>query len=224
MNKILSIVIPVYNKLPFTLSCLKDLSKLPNSHEIVLIDNGSIDDTQKKLEGSKEITYYRNGENEGFSKACNKGYSLSTAPNVMFLNNDIRVKENHSTWTQPIIDKCNDGLVGPTMGLLDDNLNFVKEANAYLNGNSYMSGWCIAASKEIWNKLIINNYTGPFSEEYFCYFEDTDTSFLARKLSIPMHVVDIPVVHFGKQTSKQLNTYELYTKARKIFVEKWGKK
>lgn len=224
-EKVLSIVIPCFNKFNFTNSCLADLSKLPDTHQLVVIDNGSTDETQTKLQGSTEITYYRNDENLGFSKACNIGHNLSTAPNVMFLNNDIRVKENHSTWTQPIIDKCNDGLVGPTMGLLDDNLNFVKEANAYLNGNSYMSGWCLSSSKEIWNKLIINNYIGPFDERYGkAYFEDTDVSFFARKLGISMHVVDIPVVHFGKQTSKQLNTYELYTKARDIFVQKWGKK
>lgn len=235
MNKILSIATCVYNKWSFTKKYLEDLSKLPNTHEIIIVDNGSIDDTQKNLQGSTEIIYYRFDENFGFSKGSNRAYNLSTAPNVMFLNNDIRVKENHSSWTQPIIDKCNDGLVGPTMGLLDDNLNFIKEANAYLDGNSYMSGWCLTASKNIWSKLeITHSISGAsvdkidgtdeiFSEEFFAYFEDTDLSFRAKKLSIPMYVVDVPVVHFGRQTSNQLNTYKLYKKSREIFVKKWGK-
>lgn len=229
MNKILSIVIPVFNKYAFTKSCLNDLVKLPDNHEIIIIDNGSSDETQKELENYDKVIYYRNDENRGFAAACNKGYSLSSSDNVLFLNNDIRVKSNYENWTSPLIEKCNDGLVGPTMGQLDNNLNFVQEANKLLSGKSYMSGWCLAASKNIWEKLKIKRpaiktdmVPQIFSEDFFCYFEDTDLSFRARKLGINMFVVDVPVVHFGKQSSKQLNTYQLYTKARQIFVKKWG--
>lgn len=224
MSKILSIVIPVYNKYNFTKSCLSDLVRLPSDHEIIVIDNGSSDETQSSLEFSKEIIYYRNKYNQGFAKACNIGYSISQSPNVLFLNNDIRVKSNHATWTQLLIDHCETSLVGPTMGQLDNELNFIQEANCILPGKSYMSGWCLASSKEIWKKLDISDNNEIFSEEFFCYFEDTDLSFRARKLSIPMKIVSIPVVHFGQQTSKQLNTRQLYKTAREIFVKKWGNK
>ena len=126
------------------------------------------------------------------------------------------------------------------MGLLDKDLNFVKESNAELKGNSYMSGWCLASSKKIWNKLEIsrnkyrnslNNYDFNvphyvpqiFSEEYFCYFEDTDLSFRARKLGIPMVVVNVSAVHFGKVSSKQINTHALYTRGRRNFYKKMEK-
>lgn len=234
MNKVLSIAIPCYNKWNFTKACLTDLSKLPSDHEIIVVDNGSTDETQAQLQESKEINYYRNKINLGFAKACNQGYDIAVATNVLFLNNDIRVKSNHEGWTQELIKWCSQGLVGPTMGQLDNDLNFVQEANRVLPGKSYMSGWCLAASKEIWNKLEIRRDTtilydrNPppqiFSEEFgLAYFEDTDLSFRARNLDIAMHVVEIPVVHFGKQTSNQLNTRELYQKARQIFVKKWNK-
>lgn len=241
MNKILSIIIPVFNKWKFTESCLKDLSHLTSDHEIIIVDNGSSDETEASLKGSKEILYIRNSENLGFAKACNKGYRESSATNVLFLNNDIRVNSQHNNWTQPLIAKCADALVGPTMGQLDNNLNFVQEANQILTGKSYMSGWCIASSRAIWNKLAIpppeSNWLQidctrfqpepcwqVFSEEFgLAYFEDTDLSFRAKKLGIKMEVVNIPVVHFGKQTSQQLNTYQLYKNARQIFVKKWSK-
>lgn len=123
-------------------------------------------------------------------------------------------------------------MVGPTMGQLDKNLNFVQEANEVLTGNSYMGGWCVAASKDIWSKLNLPRDQDDklkavpqiFSEEFgLAYFEDTDLSFRARKQGIPMQVVAVPVVHFGKQTSKQINVHKLYGEARKIFVKKWAK-
>jgi len=231
MNKVLSIVIPVYNKYNFTKSCINDLLHLPEDHEIIIVDNGSTDETPEIFYNNKEIIYFRNEENLGFAKACNIGYGLTSAPNVLFLNNDIRVKDEKSTWTQKLIKHCSHALVGPTMGQLDASLNFVQEANKVLPGKSYMSGWCIASSKQMWSKLIIprpendtTEYPQIFSEEFgLAYFEDTDLSFRARKLQIPFEVADIPVVHFGKQTSKQLNTHLLYSAARKIFVKKWSK-
>lgn len=232
MSKILSIVIPCYNKWNFTKACLNDLSKLPSDHEIIIIDNGSSDETKNNLQDSQEIVYYRNEKNLGFAKACNIGYSISNGYNVLFLNNDIRVQTGHSIWTQKLLEYCDTSLVGPTMGQLDENLNFIQEANRDLSGKSYMSGWCLASSKKIWNKLdlgrdpVINDeyYGRPqiFSEEFgLAYFEDTDLSFRAKELKIPFKVVEMPVIHFGQQTSKQLNTKQLYQNAREIFVKKW---
>jgi GT2 family glycosyltransferase len=223
--KTLSIVIPVFNKFNFTRTCLKDLSHLSNEHEIIVFDNGSSDETKAQLHHSKEINYIRSEVNLGFAKGCNTAYAYSSAPNVLFLNNDIKVRESHQNWTDELIKLCPEGLVGPTMGQLDASLNFIKEANDTLPGNSYMSGWCLASSKDIWNKLIINNYLGPFSEEFgLAYFEDSDLSFRAKKLNIKMNLVKIPVVHFGKQSSSQINTYALYKGAKEIFVKKWQNK
>lgn len=217
----LSIIIPVFNKFNFTKSCLDDLFRLPKDHEIIVVDNASTDETNNKLSKMSEITYIRNEQNLGFAKACNIGYRVAKSNNVLFLNNDIRVKSNFETWTQPLIDKCDDGLVGPTMGLLDKNFNFIKESNEQLDGLSYMSGWCLASSKNIFDKLDLS-YGEIFNEKFFAYFEDTDLSFRARKLNIGMSIVDVPVFHFGKQTTKQLNTYDLYLKSKKLFLELWN--
>jgi GT2 family glycosyltransferase len=224
MDKKLSICIPVFNRWNFTSSALKDLSRLSDT-EVIVCDNGSTDETQLQLQDSKEIVYLRNKENRGFAFASNRAYSIASAPNVLFLNNDIRVKSNFENWTTPLLEHCDTSLVGPTMGQLDRDFNFVQEANKELTGNSYISGWCVASSKKIWDRLIINGYLGPFSEEFgLAYFEDPDATMRARLLGIPFKVVEIPVVHFGKQTSSQLNTHKLYTEARKVFVKKWTRK
>ena len=124
-------------------------------------------------------------------------------------------------------DAASDGsLVGPNGGLLDENFKFIKENDKVVDGNFYMSGWCLCASKKVFDPLIEKNneFPGPFSEAFgIAYFEDTDLSFRARDAGVPMKIVSVPLFHFGKMTSRKLNTSELYVKARNIFVNRWTK-
>lgn len=223
MDKDLAIVMPVLNNWHFTKKALKDLSNLP--HKIILVDNGSSDNT-KNLETSNNIEIIRFDSNRGFGGACNAGFRLGKElgyKNVMFLNNDIKVINYFDSWTTKIIDKAMEGsIVGPTIGCLDDNFNFICEASKKPSkGYWYLSGWCITALVDTWEKLIVNNDKGPFSSEFFVYFEDTDLGFRAQELNIACDVVSIPVRHFGKATSKNLGISNLYKDSKSIFLNKW---
>lgn len=235
----LSICIPVFNKKNFTISCLKDLFKLPETHEIIVVDNNSTDGTEeliRQLPKSSRFVYHKSNINLGFGKSSNLAASLAQADNIMFLNNDIRVNSSHSDWTKEIIEYCEqDYIVGPTMGELDVNCNFIREANAYIDGKySYMSGWCLSSSRKVFEKLNLprNNQFlitdkqvyHIFDEKYSpAYFEDSDLSMRAKMLKIPFKVVNVPVHHFGKITSKQLNTAALYKQSQKKFIDTWKK-
>jgi GT2 family glycosyltransferase len=236
--KKLSIVIPVFNKWNFTKSCLNDLTKLSADHEIIIINNASSDETYTELYKFCEDHFKKhpegplvypvhNSENTFHSKACNQGYKMTNGEYVVFLNNDIRVKSNHENWTQALMDTCDKtgGIVGPTMGQLDSKLNFVKEANEQLSGNSYLGGWCIAAKKEAWEKLRIGETGQIWNEEFPFYFNDTDLSFRARRAGVPLTVVKLPdVVHFGKISAQQINIPKLYQEGRNVFLKKWATK
>jgi len=236
MDSTVSIVIPVYNKWNFTKSCLDDLIKLSDWHEIIIINNASTDETADELHKycdewakaptSPYLQYFDNSENSFHSKACNQGYEESIGKYIIFLNNDIRVRSNHQNWTQTLIDACDrtGGLVGPTMGLLDNQLNFVKEENKQLEGNSYLGGWCIAATREAWEKLRIGETHQIWNEEFPFYFNDTDLSFRARQKKVPLTAVTLPdVVHFGKVSAAQINIPKLYQEGRKVFLKNWSK-
>lgn len=222
MNEILiSFIIPVFNNFAFTQACITDLLKLKNNIEIIVVDNASTDETinLKKYFGDK-ISIIKNNTNLGFAKACNIGFAQSKGDFVIFLNNDIRVKSNFENWVNNLIIK--DALVSPNGGLIDYNCSFIKETNQKADGYFYLSGWCLAGFKNIFNKLKIKNYIGPFSEEFgLAYFEDTDLSFRAAKQLIPLKVVNIPVHHFGKMTSVKVGTSALYHNAKNIFSKKW---
>lgn len=224
----LSIVIVAFNAWNYTRSCLENLFKLPFACEIIVIDNASSDKTQEELLkiNYPKFKYIRNEENLFHSKACNQGFAVSSGNNILFLNNDIKIAENiRETWHLSIIEACQDGsIVGPTMGLLNDKLEFVKEANQQLEGNSYISGWCIAAQRETWNKISNNGFI--WSEDIKHYYNDADISFRARQKNLKLRVIDIPgLVHLGKKSStNQKMIGQLYTEGKKLFIEKWIQK
>lgn len=218
---ILSIIIPVFNKSFFTKNCLKDLDHLSEGHEIIVVDNGSVDNTAEIVALYPRVKYLKNDSNFGFAAGANRGYREAIGECIMFLNNDIRVQADYKGWTEELIQAAREGfLVGPTCGKLDSDLNFVKESNRMEEGIVYISGWNITANKEIWKKLELDG--GVFSEKFgLAYFEDTDLGMRAKKLGVPMKIVEVPVVHFGKITSRQLNTGALYLSARTVFLNEW---
>lgn len=211
----LSIIIPLFNNYHLTKSCLEDLNKLQIEHEIILVDNGSIDET-KKLPCS-----IRNSTNLGFAKACNQGFAKSNGNYVLFLNNDIKVYKNYESWPEELITGASEGyLVGPTGGLLDNKFDFIKETNEILPGYFYMSGWCLCARREIFKKLDCSK-NEIFSEDFVSYFEDTDLSFRAKKKGIGFKIIPIPVTHYGRMTGKMVGLGKLYLQSKSIFINKW---
>lgn len=221
----LSIVIPVFNNANFTKACLRDLSELPDDHEIIVVDDASTDNTEEVVRSFERCKYVRNEKNSGFAFTVNMGYTTSSGKYVMFLNNDIRVKSDKGNWTENILSEADGKLVGPTGGLLDSSFNFIKEINKHVESPFfYMSGWNLTSDRSTWEKLRLPEYKGPFTEEFGTYFEDTDLSFRAQELKIPFEIVDVPVVHFGRQTTSKLGISSLYMPAKRKFIEKWKKR
>lgn len=219
----LSIVIPVYGKFNFTSACLNDLFRLPTDHEIIIVDNASTDNTINLANITRpNFVYVRNNENEGFARACNRGFKIAQGRAVMFLNNDIRVQSNYETWTEAILAQLKENcLVGPTVGVLNERFDFVKESDSFEGNYCYMSGWNLTGLKESFEKLVLPGDDGPFSTEFFCYFEDTDMSFRAKELGFGFKIQPVPVVHFGRVTSTSVGLSHLYLPAKKIFTDKW---
>lgn len=241
----LSIIIPVYNNVNFTKAAIKDLLELPSDHEIIVVDNNSTDDTaqvlaelQSKADPQKaKLVIIHCPRNLGFGRANNKGYKHSRGKNILFLNNDIRVRDNKFSWTQEIIKLSEEGwMMSANGGLLDSKFNFIRETNQIEdNEYFYLSGWCLAASKQTFDRLVLNHFShdkddeikegqafGPWDEKFFAYFEDDDLTWRARELDIPLKVIQVPVTHFGQMTSRKLDMSTMYKKSQVIFKEIWA--
>jgi len=86
-----SIVIPLFNRAELTRQCLTALAEVTADvrYEVVLVDNGSTDDTPQLLRGlSGNVQIVRNEANRGFAIACNQGARVARGRHLVFLNND----------------------------------------------------------------------------------------------------------------------------------------
>lgn len=228
----LSIIVPVHNNNNFTKSCITDLVRLPEDHEIIVVNNGSTDNTEEMLATALErsepgrLKVIHNKENLGFGKANNLGYQSASGENILFLNNDIRVKNDHEDWTDEMIQYCEQGcLVSANGGLLDADFRFLRETSEYVESKFfYLSGWCIAASKKTFDRLVLEGSSGPWNEKFFAYYEDDDLSWRAQDIGVQLKVAKVPVIHFGKMTSKKIGLGQMFETSYGIFKELWSEK
>ena len=92
-NSTVSVIIPVLNHSEYTLSILNDIlnnSEVPN--EIIIVDNGSTDNTEKiisQFKNSLPIKYLRLKRNIGVNAAWNIGLTYAKSEIIAVLNNDL---------------------------------------------------------------------------------------------------------------------------------------
>lgn len=84
------VVIVAYNRYDLTQSCLEHLNAQTRDHRVILVDNGSTDETRQRLaEEWPEVTLRHTEDNRAFAVACNAGVALGDAPFIVLLNNDV---------------------------------------------------------------------------------------------------------------------------------------
>lgn len=96
----ITIIIPVFNKLELTQECIDSIYKHTeyNSFKILIVDNASSDGTHEYLKAKKKeysnFNFIRNEENVGFGRANNQAVKEADTEKVLLLNNDMYVTEN----------------------------------------------------------------------------------------------------------------------------------
>ena len=126
-----SIIIPIFNKREYTQKCLESIflcgfgSEHGDDFEVIVVDNGSTDDSFEYLNGlksgltgdqkgvaKKNLTVIHNEKNLGFAKACNQGAGAAKGEYLMFLNNDTVVTKGWLDILVKELDSDSDGTSG----------------------------------------------------------------------------------------------------------------
>ncbi|MDY6983723.1 MAG: glycoside hydrolase family 99-like domain-containing protein, partial [Pseudomonadota bacterium] len=244
-----SVIIPVYGKIDYTLHCLRSVqqSKTSVPYEVIVIDDCSKDETPELLAQVQGIRVIRNESNLGFLHNCNKAAAEARGTYLLFLNNDTQV---HPGWMDALHDTFlqypQAGLVGSKLiyqdGRLQEaggiiwndasGLNYGREDDAmkpeygFLRDVDYCSGASIMVPRALFAQL------GGFDTNLApAYYEDTDLAFAIRKegyrvLYQPFSVV----IHFegitsgtdikqGVKSYQAVNQHKMHAKWRDVLAQ-----
>lgn len=221
-----SIIIPVYNQVSYTKTFLSSIKKYTTSlYEVIVIDNGSFDETQEYLSKLNWVNVIRNNENLGCAKAWNQGIEIAKGEWLCVLNNDIVVTREWLNGMLYSANKFSLDIVSPVR--MEGELNYPLETFArlfiYLNRERIFSGFngsCFLMKKKIIEKV------GKFDEQFkIGKYEDSD--FLIRVLNnrLKTGISGASLVHHyvGKTTCVVDDMQKIEEENRKLFIEKWGK-
>jgi GT2 family glycosyltransferase len=243
-----SVVIPVRDRGDLTAACLAAVADtLPDDFrgEVVVVDDGSTDDTPAVLEtwqAHLPLRVVRHDHGLGFVDACNDGARVATGDVLVFLNNDALVLPG---WLPALLD----GLALPDAGAVGGRLLFpdgrLQEAGGAVFAEA--SAWNLGRDEPRpddppWEHLRTVDYcsaallatpralflqAGLFDETYRpAYYEDTDYAFTLRRLGRCVYYQPAArAVHLEGGTAGRdpaAGTKVFQVRNRERFARKWA--
>lgn len=129
MKKKISIIIPVYNAEKYIAKCLDSIvCQAQDDYEILVIDDGSIDESKKIIQGYEEkysrIVHGIYKKNEGAAKTRNMGIQQARGKYVCFVDNDDYVENGYFITLLEEIEKGYDIVIGGYKRVEDQKVRF----------------------------------------------------------------------------------------------------
>ncbi len=112
----IDVVIVAYNRYELTDSCLRHLRAQTIEHHVIVVDNGSTDDTRARLRAEwPTVQLEQFEENRGFPEACNRGVAAGCGEIVVLLNNDVDCRPD---FLERLLTPLRDPTVGSVASLM----------------------------------------------------------------------------------------------------------
>lgn len=146
---LVSVIIPTYNCANYIERAINSvLEQTYLNTEIIVVNDGSTDDTEKILENYKNRIIIINQKNSGVAKARNVGISTAKGNYIATLDADDR-------WLPNRLEKMVDILENSKIDILISNFYYVDEDGVRLgNNNAFREDYVIPKPHEQYNKLL----------------------------------------------------------------------
>lgn len=233
-----SIVIPTFNKLELLVRCVTSIrAHTGEPHEIVVVDNGSTDDTVNWCRMQGDINLLALPTNEGFPSACNRGLRLASGDTLVLLNNDTVVSPNWlGNLTRALYSSLDVGIVGPlantasgtqqtpqAYGNLAEFAGFAQAFNApdpvKWRHTLRLVGLCMAFRRDMYDRI------GELDERFSPgHYEDDDYCYRARLAGFRLLICGDTLLHHEGSASFGENPQEqalLVVRNYRLFMDKW---
>ena len=240
-----SIIIPVYNQIDYTLNCLYSLKEelFQTSCEIIVINDCSTDNTLAVLNKIESITIINNEKNLGFLRNINLGIKQAKGEKILLLNNDVVVLPNFlKELLVPFKTYDNVGAVGakaihPTQIILEagsailnngTSINLGREhvphhpADQGIKVVDYCSGYCLLLNRHFPDGNLVQ------LDEHFipAYYEETDLCMtLKHKYHLDIFYTGFAeLIHFESisyNDNKSAKKQQLLDTNKQKFLDKW---
>ena len=200
-----TIVIPLFNQLSYTKSCLDSLrTTVDDTPEVLVIDNGSTDGTSAYLCQCRGISVISNLTNLGCSGAWNQGVRAARTEWVVILNNDVILAPG---WLEGLVGYAGDeglDIVSPAIREGEYNYDIVEYSRRFVQLMGRVSrrgaadGICFMVRRRVFEKI------GLFDENFrIGQFEDADFFRRATIAGFRLGTTGRSFIHhFGSITQK----------------------
>jgi len=214
-----SLILPVFNHLyDLTVPFINQMLKVPGDWELIVVDNGSSDGTDRWLKDiakkEKKIKVVLSDKNLGFGGGNNLGYAQATGDRICFISND--VVHHSSNWLEMLnqaLDETPKSLIGPQ--IIDYNTLTAFD----LITTPYIAGWCVFGSKEMFDEIKVGDEV--WCEDFgTAYFEDVWMSVVAQDKGYKLLEVPVALHHLQSRSSDQIDIPKTTIFAQAVFRNK----
>lgn len=238
-----TLIVLAWNRWDLTRRCLDSLRTTDlTDAEVLVVDNGSTDETPRELLAYPWLRVLRNAENLGFVRGNKVGIAAADpTSDVVLLNNDVEFPQED--WLQRL-RACAEaepsaGIVGCRLRLADGRL---LHAGTYILPETMWGQQLGSLEKDIgqypgarpvegivfacaYIKREVLDVIGPLSEDFQSYFEDTDYCLRAASAGFRTLVCgDVTLVHHehGSTDGDPLAFERIFQTSREVFRKKWS--
>ncbi len=204
----ISVIVAVYNREGFIENCLDSvLKQTVDDYEVIVVDDGSMDQTRKILEKYKQhsnVTVFFHRTNRGLMCSRNTGIGLSRGDFIAFTDSDCIVQENWlEELSKPFILNQDIVIVGgkildpPSKNyweLVNRGSNFIAHQSCYVQE-------IIGCNMAFRRQFLIEN---PFDTTFnYCAGDDVDVCFRARQIKKLIYFTNSArVIHYHRSQLK----------------------